>query len=312
MNNSNQNHSSSRRILLPHQKFDIVTNDIVFRFPEDVLQFIMNRTDIQFLEHLESEFATVEKREMDSLIKVLLNNEPALVHCEFQAGDSTRVDMTRRNIGYMGRCYEKYGLPIFSHVIYLKPNSGKNDQGGYKQDIPGYNFIVEYKVIRLINIDGQSVLESRQPGLMPFTSLMKPPKGMNTLQWINQCAETIKVMQLDSSTRANILVNLWVMSGLTYERESLTHLLSEDIMQESSVYQYIIEQGIEQGERNNTVETILELLSMRFQIDTTEAIKSDIERINSLKRLKQLRRAAYEVESLDAFMHILQNGVAPV
>ena len=83
-------------------------------------------------------------------------------------------------------------------------------------------------------------------------------------------------------------------------------------MQESSVYQYIIEQGkaqgIEQGERNNTVESILELLSIRFQIDTTEAMKSDIESIESLQRLKQLRRAAAQVQDLDAFMHILQNG----
>ncbi len=324
MNNSNQSQSSLGRILLPHQKFDIVTKDVFYTFPEEVLRFIMNRTDIQFLEHLESEFITVEKREMDSLVKVLLNDRLVLVHCEFQTGDSSDVDMTRRNIGYMGRCYEKYGLPILSHVIYLKPNSGKNDPGGYIQDIEGYNFIVEYKVIRLIDIDGQSVLESRQPGLMPFASLMKPPSGMTQLQWINECIETIKSIQIDSSTRANLLVDLWVMSGLTHERESLTHLISEEIMQESSVYQYIIEkgkvqgieqgieqgraQGIEQGERNNTIESILELLSIRLHIDITEAIKSNIESIDSLQRLKQLRRAAAQVQNVDDFMHILQNG----
>ena len=133
-----------------------------------------------------------------------------------------------------------------------------------------------------------------------------------------------KVIQIDSPTRANLLVDLWVMSGLTHERESLTHLLSEDIMQESSVYQYIIEQGREEGreegerkgreegERISTVESILELLSIRFQIETTEAMKSDIESIRSLQRLKQLRRAAAEVRSLDAFMHILKNGSVPV
>ena len=39
-------------------------------------------------------------------------------------------------------------------------------------------------------------------------------------------------------------------------------------MQESSVYQYIIEkgraQGIEQGERKSAIETISELLNVRF------------------------------------------------
>ena len=75
MNNSDQSQSSFGRILLPHQKFDIVTKDVFYTFPEEVLRFILNRTDFQFLEHLESVFVTVEKREMDSLVKVLLNDK---------------------------------------------------------------------------------------------------------------------------------------------------------------------------------------------------------------------------------------------
>ena len=72
MRNTNPNLPKSGQILLPHQKFDVVTQDIIHRFPEDVLQLIMNRTDIEYLDHIETDFATVEKREMDSLIKVLL------------------------------------------------------------------------------------------------------------------------------------------------------------------------------------------------------------------------------------------------
>lgn len=113
MNRIDSSKSSNQEISLPHQQFDIVTKDVIHAFPEDVLRFIMNRTDLQFLEHLETEFANVETREMDSLTKVLLNGEPVLVHCEFQTSDSTNLDMTRRNVGYIGRCYERYGLPIF-------------------------------------------------------------------------------------------------------------------------------------------------------------------------------------------------------
>ena len=100
MKDTNQRQSTSNRIQLPHQQFDIVAKDVIYNLPEDVLRFIMNRTDIEFLEHVESEFATVEKREMDSLIKVLLNSEPVLVHCEFQVGDSPHLSMVRRNVGY--------------------------------------------------------------------------------------------------------------------------------------------------------------------------------------------------------------------
>ena len=300
--------------MLPHQQFDIVAKDVIYTFPEDVLRFVMNRADIQFLEHVESEFATVERREMDSLIKVLLDHEPVLVHCEFQVGDSSHLNMVRRNVGYLGRCYEKYGLPIFSHIIYLRPDAGRNDPGGYRQNVAGYNFIVEYKVIRLIEVDGQSILEAQHPGLMPFSPLMKPPIGMDALQWVHQCVEKTKSLPLDLPTRANLLVDLWVMSGLSHERQAITHLVSEDIMQESSVYQYIIEkgraqgieQGVEAGERKGAIEGILELLDIRFQISRDETLKSAIEHVSDLQHLRRLRRAAAQVQSLEAFIQILE------
>ena len=92
--------------------------------------------------------------------------------------------------------------------------------------------------------------------------------------------------------------------------------LFEAIMQKSPFYDYVIkqgiEQGIEQGERNNTVESILELLSIRFEIATTDSIESDLESIDTLQRLKQLRLAAAKAENLADFMRLLQNGATPV
>ena len=83
MNRTDTSESSNEKTSIPHQQFDIVTKDVIHTFPEDVLRFIMNRTDLQFLEHLETEFPNVETREMDSLTKVALNGEPVLVPCEF-------------------------------------------------------------------------------------------------------------------------------------------------------------------------------------------------------------------------------------
>ena len=81
-------------------------------------------------------------------------------------------------------------------------------------------------------------------------------------------------------------------------------------MQESSVYQYIIEkgrvQGIEQGERKSTIESILELLDIRFHVGVDETLKPAIERISNLQRLRQLRRAAAQVQSLEAFIQTLE------
>jgi predicted transposase YdaD len=92
-------------------------------------------------------------------------------------------------------------------------------------------------------------------------------------------------------------------------------------MQESSVYQYIIEkgraegieQGIEQGKqlgaRESTIEDILLLLDTRFKTNTTQVLKPALEAIDDLQRLKNLLREAAETQSLESFIsNLITNG----
>ena len=310
---------------LPHGRYDIVTKDALQKFPEDILQVVLERADFRFIEFVEGEFTTVEIRRTDSLIKVLLGDELVLVHIEFQVGDSTDVEMVRRNVGYLGRCYERYGVPILSHVIYLRPNAGQNDPGGYRQDVPNHRFIVEYKVIRLIELDGQSVFETENPGLMPFAPLMQPPAGMERLQWAIQCNERTKTLSLPADIRSNLLVSQWVMSGLIHPHQSIGGFLSEAVMQESSVYEHLlqttgeeryqegiqqgIQQGTEQGARQTAIKSLFEVLEFRFDGQAVQALRPALERIQDLQRLEQLHREALRAETFEAFARILaMNG----
>ncbi len=301
MRNANVRQPAFETTDLPHQRFDIVAKDVIDTFPEDMLGFLMEGWDIEFVEHLDSELTTVETRQMDSLIKVLLDGEEVLVHCEFQTTDSTHADMVQRTVDYLGRCYGRYGLPIFSHVIYLRPNAGKNDPGGYVQDVTGHRLIVEYKVIRLIEVDGQSVLEAQQPGLLPFCPLMKPPEGIDALTWLNECVETTRSLAIDAPTRNNLLLEMWVMGGLVHDSDAIAHLFPEDIMQESSVYQDIIAKGVQLGTKANAIENILQILEIRFQA-TESSIQSALEAIDDTQRLKALLREAVETPTLAAFI----------
>ena len=38
--------------------------------------------------------------------------------------------------GYIGRAIEHYGVPIYSSVIYLRPDAGQRDPGQYLQAHP--------------------------------------------------------------------------------------------------------------------------------------------------------------------------------
>ncbi|MDE0482615.1 MAG: hypothetical protein OXI67_08575 [Candidatus Poribacteria bacterium] len=320
MNERSEKQDASNEIILPHQRFDIVAKDPFYTFPEDMLQFLMGGDDFEFIEHVDSSLTTVEVRHMDILIKVLRAEKPVLVHCEIQTDDSTHPNMVQRNVGYLGRCFEKYGLPIYSFVLYLRSTAGVRDPGGYFQDVPRHRFIVEYQVIRLNEIDGEKILQTQQPGLMPFTPLMKPPVNMSSVEWTTHCVEVTQSLSVDTAARDNLLVELWVMSGLRHERQDLLTILSEDIVKESSVYEMIIErgmergieQGIEQGKqlgaKTKTIEFITDLLDKRFEMSTAQILTPLLQPIDDLEQLKQLFHEALEVEHLEDFIRSAQTA----
>lgn len=55
-----------------------------------------------------------------------------------------------------------------------------------------------YRVVRLIEIEGQSILELQEPGLLPLTPLMKRPSGMSTVQWLEKCVDATAISDVGS------------------------------------------------------------------------------------------------------------------
>ena len=94
-----------------------------------MVQFLLGNDEYEFIENVDSNLTTVEARHMDVLIKVLLDGEPVLIHCEIQTDDSVNPNMVQRNAGYIGRCYERYGIPVYSYVLYLRSTAGHKDPG---------------------------------------------------------------------------------------------------------------------------------------------------------------------------------------
>ncbi len=72
-------------------------------------------------------------------------------------------------------------------------------------------------------------------------------------------------------------------------------------MYESSVIQHFTEQG----ERKGTIESLLDVLEVRFQSSEVQTLKPKFESIEELRRIRQLLREAVQVSSLDEFRRIL-------
>ena len=286
---------------------DTISKYLIQHYPDHFASFALARDDVEVIEVIETEQPTVRARRSDSFIRVRIDNKEALIHNEFQTTDSTNPPMPRRMAGYIGRAIEHHGLPIYSNVIYLRPNAGQNDPGYYVQELPGYEIAIQYRVIRLIEIEGQRILAAGHSGLIPFTPLMKPPEGMASEAWLYQCIHTAQMQPMDRAAKADLLAGMSLLSGLVYAPETISEIISKegimDILLESSFAQYLkqegIEQGIEQGERRSTIEAILEVLEIRFDLSEAHPLSTRIAAIEDLQRLKQLHRAAIQVSNLD-------------
>ena len=296
-------------------EIDTIAKHLIQTYPADFARFALQRDDIEDVEVIESEQPTVKAHRTDSLLRVRIGGEDALVHHEFQTTDHPA--MPRRMAGYIGRSIEHYGLPVYAHIFYLRPSAGRRDPGYYLQENPGYQILVQYKVIRLSQLPGQAVLDRGTVGLLPFAPLMQPPAGQAEEAWLEQCIARASALPLGQSVKADVLAGLAILSGLVYNPQTITAIVSKehlmDLMRESSFAQYlaetireeitkeVTEQGIEQGIQ----ESIQEALALRFQPEDMHLLARRIGAIDDVQRLKQLHRAAIQVPSLEAFRHLL-------
>ncbi len=288
-------------------EFDTIAKHLIHTYPHDFARFALHQDDIEVIDVIDTEQPTVEAHRTDSLIRVQIGDEEALVHHEFQTTDST-PPMPRRMAGYIGRSIEQHGLPIYSSVIYLRPDAGRTDPGHYLQERHGFRVLVQYQVIRLIELDGQRIFDGEHVGLLPFAPLMQRPAGVDAEAWLRQCIHRAQEVPMDETVKANYLADLAILSGLVYKSETVMTIMSEATMYESSVVQYFTEKGIKQGIEQGIRESIQEVLELRFQPEAVRRLASRLGDIDDVPRLKQLFRAAIQVPSLEAFRLLLDQA----
>ncbi len=276
-------------------------------FPKDFIRLTFGQDDVEVLDILDTEQNTVETRHTDSLIRVLIAGQEALIHHEFQTTDDPSMPL--RMAGYMIRAIEQHNLPIYSSVIYLRRSAGRRDPGHFVQEISGRPVVIEYTVIRLSEIEGQDILDGGPSGLFPFVPLMKRPSGIDSEAWFRHCVDETNGLPVDESIKVDFLGRLMILSGLEYDPLLINRILLQEglmdaIMRESSSAQYIKQLGIEQGGRQRAIEDILEILEIRFDMPETHPLSPRIAAIDDLQRLKQLHRAAIQVPNLEAFQRV--------
>ena len=153
----------------------------------------------------------------------------------------------------------------------------------------------------MIEVEGQAILESQAPGLLPFTPLIKPPAGMAPERWVQECVDATRAAPVDQHAQEDLLYGLALFGGIMYEPQVLKRLVPEVFMQESKTYQYLREEIL----REAAINYISAALKERFPADIVNALTPVIRNIGDLQRLEVLHTAAMRVPTIEAFAQML-------
>ena len=296
--------------------YDEVLKYLTEQEPYALAVLALRTSDVEVGEKLSTEQPTVKVHHSDLTFKVRLRNEDAVLHIEAQTDDSRRKPMPLRMLAYANFLGLEYELPVYSTVLYFRPGSGRRDPGFYEYGNADQGSLrFRYNVIRLYELEGESFLDASSIGLLPFTALMKPPAGVDSESWVQRCVSAMRAAPVDADVRATLLFGLSIFGSLAHNIELFHKFISEEVLMESPFYEEVIkrwlEQGIERGAREATIENTLTVVTERFPFADIVALKSRLEGISDIDRLKQLGVAASLVPTFEAFQYKLvasENG----
>jgi predicted transposase YdaD len=106
----------------------------------------------------------------------------------------------------------------------------------------------EFEVIRLWEQPASLFLQ--YPGLIPFAALGQSADAEETLRQAAQIIDQIA----DPQAQANLMAASGVLAGLKLDQDVIYRVLRRDIMQESTVYRSILEEGLAEGKASGLAE----------------------------------------------------------
>ena len=126
-------------------------------------------------------------------------------------------------------------------------------------------------MIRLWEQDSAPLLNN--PALLPLAALAKSNSPESLLQ---QVANQVDMIE-ESEEQKNISACTQILAGLRFDRNLINQLFREEIMQESVIYQDIIQRGEQRGKKQEALQLITRLLNRRisnFNSETQQKIQA--------------------------------------
>ena len=170
----------------------------------------------------------------------------------------------------------------------------------FKNEYVDKNIRYKYRVIRLWEQDSTPLFNN--PALLPLAVLAKTNSPESLLQ---QVANQVDMIE-ESEAQKNISACTQILAGLRFDTNLINQLFREEIMQESVIYQDIIQRGEQLGKQKGEATLILRQLSRRFG-ETPAQLEQKIQTL-STTQLEELGEALLDFSSQNDLTTWLQNN----
>jgi predicted transposase/invertase (TIGR01784 family) len=165
-------------------------------------------------------------------------SEAPILHLEFQ----TRPDplMAERMLGYWIRLHRRFRRPVQQVVLHLKPTRSPLAR---IEHLAIGRTRHHFTSLRLWEQDPAPLLAD--PALLPLAVLARPPAAAPE-QLLSQVRQRLQTLA-DPDQRRRTTSGCQLLAGLTFSQDVIQRLLAMSILEDSSVYQYIVRKGLEEG-----------------------------------------------------------------
>lgn len=240
--------------------YDNICKYLAERFPRDLAIWAtgaatgISVTEIGEAEVLKTELG-IEPIRADSVI--LLQLLKSVLHLEFQLSVESQPPLPLRMLDYWVRLHRLYDAPIIQVIVMLRETP---------DDIPtefrAANTWHRFHVVKLWEQDPEAFLHT--PALLPLAVLTRAAQPRQLLKKVAEQVDQIESL----AEQREISSCVQVMAGIRFEKELVRSMFREEIMEDSVIYQDIIQkgiqQGIQQGMKQADVSLVLRLLTHRF------------------------------------------------
>lgn len=263
-------------------EYDNTCKYLAENYPDEFAKWLLS-SEVSDIQVIKSELS-LEPIRADSVIFLQVANQ--ILHLEFQTSAQSTPPLDFRMLDYYTRLKRQYGCEIVQIAIFLQATTSELV---FRQQYTDTNTRHQYRVIRMWEEDPTPLLAN--PALLPLATLARSDSPRALLEQV-----AAGVARIEKTTeRQNILACAGVLAGLRFKKDLIQQLFREEIMQESVIYQDILQKGEQLGLQQGDVALILRLLRLRFG-DINPEVQEQIRGL-SIPQLEGLAEALLDFSS---------------